>query len=253
VNAWDLIPVLLLTLLSVALSGGAAIVLLVARQRRKIHCATGPLGVGASPGPAPDFTPPRTVFPRRPASWLAIRSRNLRAVQAALGLHHPKPCAWIEGLAGGQKLFIAPPVKGWILIIGSDVPDPNEDVDACFRFVLDLSRKLGQVQFFSANRVLGHHAWVRAEAGRIVRAYAWAGKTLWNQGIKTRAELELGVKCFHYFEAPERTLFSQADVIALNTEKVPLLAARWSLDPAGIDERLFEHAQGIAGEPSRHY
>jgi hypothetical protein len=126
-------------------------------------------------------------------------------------------------------------------------------VDACFRFLLDLSRKLGQVQFFGANRVLGHHAWVRVEAGRVVRAYAWAGRTVWNQGIKTRAELELGLKCFHYFEGPERSIFNHSDVVFSNAEKVPLLAARWSFDPAAVDERTFERACGIAGEPPRFY
>jgi hypothetical protein len=126
-------------------------------------------------------------------------------------------------------------------------------VDATFRFLTALSRKLGHVQFFTANRVLGHHAWARLEAGRVVRAYAWAGKTLWNQGIKTRAELELSLKCFRYFETPDRPSYGQPDVIAMNTEKVPLLAARWSLDPAAIDERLFEQSRGIAGELPRLY
>jgi len=38
-----------------------------------------------------------------------------------------------------------------------------------------------------------------------------------------------------------------------NVEKVPLLAARWSLDPAAIDERLLAHARGVAGEPSHRF
>jgi len=159
----------------------------------------------------------------------------------------------MKGLAMEQKLFIGPPVNGWVLIVGSGLPDPGDDVDACFRFLLDLSRKLGQVQFFSANRILGHHAWARVEAGRVVRAYAWAGRTVWNQGIKTRAELELGLKCFHYFESPDRSLFGQSDVTFTNAEKVPLLAARWSFDPAAVDERVFERACGVAGEPPRFF
>lgn len=197
-------------------------------------------------------SPLRACFPERPPCWLAIRSRNPLAVQAALGLHNPKPCTWIEGLAGDQKLFIAPPVQGWILVIGCGLPDPGDDVDVCFRFIVGLSRKLGHVQYFCLNRVLGHHAWVRAESGRVLRGYAWAEKTLWNQGIKTAAELELGLKCFGYLESPQHA-FGQPDVVALNTERVPMLAARWSLDPAGIDDRLIEHVQGIAGEPSRRY
>ena len=48
----------------------------------------------------------------------------------------------------------------------------------------ELSRKIGQVQFFSVNRAVNHHAWVQAEAGVIQRAYAWAGRTFWNQGAR---------------------------------------------------------------------
>lgn len=251
-NEWNLIPVLLFVLLGVVLGGGAAIVLLVLHLRGRRRFWDKPVS-SAGLQLFPNFISPNVVFQHRPPAWLAVRSRNLRAVQAALSLNNPKPCTWIEGIVREQKLFIAPPVNGWILVVGSGLPDTSDDIDATFRFLLDLSRKLGHVQFFAANRVLGHHAWARVEAGRVVRAYAWAGKTLWNQGVKTRAELELGLKCFRYFEMPERPLFGQSDVIAVNTEKVPLLAARWSLDPAAIDERLFEQSRGIAGEPPRLY
>ena len=150
-------------------------------------------------------------------------------------------------------LFIAPPVRGWILVIGSGVPDPSEDVDACFRMLLHLSRKLGHVQFFSASRILNHHAWVRMESGRVVRAYAWAGTTLWQQGERTQAERELALECRDYNESSECDGFGQMDSLAPNVDKVPLLAARWSLDPAGIDERFLEAECGVAGEPSRRY
>ena len=51
-----------------------------------------------------------------------------------------------------------------------------------------LSRKLGHVQFFSANRVLNHHSWALLDQGEVFRAYAWAGETLGNQGPLTAAE-----------------------------------------------------------------
>ena len=38
-----------------------------------------------------------------------------------------------------------------------------------------------------------------------------------------------------------------------NVEKVPLLAARWSLDPAAIDERFLQYERGVAGERSRRH
>lgn len=195
----------------------------------------------------------RTRLFESPMRWVAIRSGNVHLVQSALRLNNPTPCTWEEGLARAQehKLFISPPVGGWILVMGSDLPDPGEDVDKCFRFILELSRKLGHVQYFNANRVVDHHAWVQAEQGRVGRAYAWAGKTVWHQGKMTRAEMELGMRCFDYGEAAQRHTFAQVDPVAANTEKVLALAARWSIDPTTVDERMLREGQGIAGKLSK--
>ncbi|HEV2210301.1 MAG TPA: hypothetical protein VG167_16105 [Verrucomicrobiae bacterium] len=249
-NAWDLMPALLLLLFSVAASIGVGIVVLVVRRAKR----KGPPLIRAarsSIAASPAFE--RACVFRRPPCWIAVRSRNLLAVQAALGLQHAKPCSWIEALAGDEKLFLAPPVKGWVLVMGSNLPEPGDEVDVCFRFVLELSRKLGQVQFFSASRILHHHAWVKADGGKIVRAYAWAGRTVWNQGALTAAERELDLKCFGYTEAAERISFNQPEPVALNVDKVPLLAARWSLDPARIDAGFLQSESGVAGEPSHRY
>jgi hypothetical protein len=188
-----------------------------------------------------------------PSRWLAVRSGNPQLVQAALGLNNPTPCSWEEGLTAAHehKLFISPPIGGWVLVMGSNLPEPGDDVDRCFRFLMDLSRKLGQVQFFSLNRAVNHHAWVQAEFGTVRRAYAWAGRTLWNQGALTRAEIELGLKCHPYGEGEQRVDFGRPDPAALNTERLPLLAARWSLDPTSIDARVLRENQGIAGQLSR--
>ena len=188
----------------------------------------------------------------RPPCWLAVKNPNLLAVQKALGLNNPTPCGWSEGL--DKKLFIAPPFKGWVLVVGSGLPDPSDDVDRCYRFVRRLSGKLGQVQMFSCSRVINHHAWVRADGGRILRAYAWAGKTNWKEGARTTAEIDLDLKCVEYGGTYERTSYGQGeDALAANVDKLPLLAARWSLDPALIDEQLLEQGQGIAGEPSTRF
>ena len=241
-------PVLLLVLFGFAATIGVCVIAFVLR--------------GGSDKPAPRRVPrpaPRPAQPHwtslivRPGCWLAVRSRSLSSVQGALALHNPKPCSWTKGLAGDEKLFIAPPVKGWVLVTGCSLPEPSDDVDACFRFVLELSRKLGQVQFFSASRILNHHAWVKAERGRIARAYAWAGKTIWHQGTMTQAEKDLDLKCLAYAETCERTSFNLPDVPCMNVEKVPLLAARWSIDPARIDEGFLEAERGVAGELSRRY
>jgi hypothetical protein len=238
--------------LGFALSCGVGMVVLVSRRARKRPLRIEMIRQHAEGIEYTSFPAARSAnFISRPSSWLAIKSRNLRAVQSALGLHNAKPCSWLEGLAGDEKLFIAPPVKGWIIVLGSGLPEPNDDVDVCFRFLVEISRKLGRIQFFNASRILHHHAWVQAEHGRILRAYAWAGRTLWNQGKRTISEQELGLKCFAYSDPAQPFPFGMQDPIAANVEKVPLLAARWSLDPAAIDEHFLEHERGIAGEWSR--
>lgn len=201
------------------------------------------------------FNPPgsssRSIF-GLPKCWLAIRSTNLQAVQEAFHLHNARSCSWEEGLAEAtqQKLFISPPVGSWILVMGSCLPDPHDDVDRCFRFLVDLSQKMGHVQFFEADRVLYHHAWVRAENGRILRGYAWAGETVWNQGSRTIAETELGLQCLDYGENAGTDSFPPPQFIQTNTDKVVTLAANWSIDPLAVDHRDMRLGQGLAGEVS---
>lgn len=194
---------------------------------------------------------PRSIF-GLPKRWIAIRSTNLQAVREAFRLHNARTCTWEEGLAEASqsKLFISPPVGSWILVMGTCLPDPHEDVDHCFRFLNDLSAKLGHVQYFLADRVLFHHAWVRAEGGETLRAYAWAGETLWQQGDMTIAEMELGLHCLEYGEQAGNDSFPPAAFIQTNTEKVVALAANWSIDPLTVDPRALRLGQGLAGEVS---
>ena len=67
----------------------------------------------------------------------------------------------------------------------------------------------------------------------------------------TRAEIELVVKCYGYGEGEERVDYGRPDPAVLNTERLPLLASRWSLDPTSIDARMLKENQGIAGRLSR--
>ena len=248
-NTGDVIPLLLLMLFAVAFGAGTVMaVWAISWHRRNASLAEAPV----IPPDASAFYPaaPLRAYWRRPTCWLAIRSRDMQAVQLALGLHNPRPCSWSEGLLSARKLFIAPPINGWTLVFGAGLPVPDDDVDVCYRFLRELSRKLGQVQFFEADPVLQHHAWAQLESGRVVRAYAWAGTTLWNQGVKTSAEIALRMNCFAYGENPGSDDWAVADHLVANVEKVPQLAQRWSLDPAEIDGRALAQQQGIAGNVS---
>ena len=187
----------------------------------------------AAPAPAP----------RRPTCWMAIRSASPEAVKSALGLNRAEPCSWAEGLTGGHAFFISPRVHGWVIVTGMGLPNPTDDVDATFLFLTALSRKLGHVQYFYASRLLHHHAWARLDDGCVTRAYAWAGETVWCQGIETLPEIEADVKLFGYGEHSATILDAET-----NYQKMPQLAARWSLDPAEVKLNSDRQSIGIAGE-----
>ena len=251
----SLITGLLLSVLTFVLAMSILAVYLILRWRKR---------EGALPQPdsSPEtntwthvFTTPRHATLRRPDCWLAVKSRNVHAVQSALALQDVRPCFWADGLSGvsEQKLFISPPVSGWVLVMGSALPNPCDDEDAAYRFLLPMSRKLGHVQLFSVSGVFNQHAWVQVEMGRVLRAYAWSGKTLWNQGEPTPVEKELGLKCYDYAQPAPTASFGHGDAGFGNSDKVHLLAARWSIDPDEIDDQFIEHALGIVGEPARNF
>lgn len=193
--------------------------------------------------PAQHFFPFQPQISARPGCWVAIRSVSPEAVKNVLGLNRAEPCSWAEGLAGGHEFFISPRVHGWVIITGMGLPNPTDDVDATFVFLQALSRQLGHVQYFYASRLLHHHAWARLDDGCVTRAYAWAGETVWNQGVETIPEIEVDVRLFHYGEHAATILDAET-----NFEKVPQLAARWSLDPAEVKLSSSRQAIGIAGE-----
>ena len=188
--------------------------------------------------------PPKTDAPPRPTAWLAVRSVSTEAVKTALGLNRAAPCSWLEGLAGSHEFFISPRVHGgWVIVTGLGLPNPSDDVDATFLFLTSLSRKLGHVQYFYAEKFSRHHAWARLDDGCVTRGYAWTGETVWHQGPKTLPEIEAGFKLFNYGD-PTATI---ADA-EMNFEKVPQLAARWSLDPAEVKLDSPRQSIGLAGE-----
>jgi len=250
VSGWqesDIVAALLILVLGMALGIGLICFLLVLHSMRNGKVANRQT-VWASLAERTEARLQLSLLPT-PSRWLAVRSGNPHVVQVALGLHRPMPCTWEDGLSGSleKKLFVSPAINGWVLVMGSHLPDPSDDVDRCFLFVSDLSRKLGQVQFFSQNRILNHHAWVHLQQGVVQRAYAWAGRTVWNQGPRSGAEIELGFRCFDYGQAPDSDAPAQSQQLQHNTERVCLLARRWSIDPNMIDARGLKESPGISG------
>jgi hypothetical protein len=241
-NSADDFPLVLLAMHGVALGIGIVFMSWIFALRRRAHW----LEQSAPPSAAP---PALALFaPQRPTVWLAVRAATPEAVQSALGLGRCAPCSWSEGMSGNHEFFISPQVHGWVIVTGLGLPNPSDDVDAVFLFLVALSRTLGHVEFFYADRLANHHGWARVDEGCVTRAYAWAGETVWNQGGLTLSEIELGLKCSSYGDD-----FAALGEAEANFEKVPMLAARWSLDPAEVRNFSARQATGIAGGPAGVY
>jgi hypothetical protein len=164
------VAVLLLALLALVASLGLLMAALAIRWRRRDAW----LERRVSPAEGPEDSSSADTFRRAdhcPVTWLAARTTDLKAVQRAFALDNPQPCAWTEGLTTEAvgHLFVSPPVAGWVLVTGAELPDPAVDIDACFRFLLGLSGKLGHVQCFHCDRVSGHHGWARLDGSRVLR------------------------------------------------------------------------------------
>lgn len=235
--------ILLMCLVTGMIASALAVSRIAHRQLRK--------SASAPPEPlqtASSLSAPTFLFDP-PQRWLAVRTHNPELVQGALGLNNPRDCSWSDAMEHGSepRLFIAPAVRGWVLVIGCDLPDPSEDIDECFRFLGQLSAKVGEVHFFVRNRAVSYHGWARFEYGKAVRGYMWAGETLWNQGALTEAERDLKLRCLSYTESADVLGLAEHDVLATNTEKVIRLAAEWSIDPTALEAAALE-SKGIAGD-----
>lgn len=204
------------------------------RLRRMSHAKSGN-GSGAS-GRRRSFP-----FPI-PTRWMAVRSSNTALVRELLGVAEAGSVPWSEALSRAREsvVFVSGPVDGWTLVVGGRLIDPAQDVDALYRLLNHLSRELGEVHFYSADRVLNFHTWARMDDGQVTRAYSWSGETQWNEGRPTLEERLLGLRCRAYCEETEPPRFGEVIPEASNTERVVLLARRWSVDPVTASERLLQ-------------
>ena len=185
-----------------------------------------------------------------PPRWMAIRSSNTSFVREMLGLDPHGGTPWSEALGRCREraFFVSAPVDNWTLVIGSAIPDPVVDVDAAYRFLTGLSRVVGEVHFYSSDRVLNFHAWGCLRDGAVIRAYAWAGEALWNEGPTTLDERLLGLVCREYGEDVEPVRYGEVPPEQNNTERVVLLARRWSLDPVVACETLLQMESSSLGD-----
>ena len=165
--------------------------------------------------------------PERPASfahkpgWLAIRSRDPKAVLDTLDIRDRKAVNWTAGLAGvtANRWFVSPSLDGWVILVAEgDREIPAER----FR---SLSRQFGEVQGFVSDRERSTYAWSRYCAGEVVRAYGIAGgRVFLDEGDWTAEEIALGFGRFPRKTGGPREGFPDGDAVLA-------IAAAWAWTP----------------------
>jgi len=173
--------------------------------------------------------------------WITVRGEMIQEVVDSLGLRHPRPANWQEGIACAyslQGVFVAPPLNGWIAIVGFRAEDfvGNDSVSPAKRQVEFASKVFHASCSFATHRVTEYHHWMRAEEGRVTRCFAYLGErgeVLCNEGPITTAEQALS-----FGKLPQ-------DQWQPDQDDVMKVASAWSYDPSKLTSSSGSAALGV--------
>ncbi|MFJ4845961.1 hypothetical protein [Streptomyces sp. NPDC088733] len=179
-------------------------------------------------------------------SWLAVRDAGPEEVADALGLRHRRAMGWQDGTEAAyrQGVFVARPVAAWTIAHGRvHLPAGTDATEPGFPdWLRSLGARLGDLQFFTTERVSEFHAWARVDAGELTRAYCCVGMhddIPLRLGEPTDVERELGVGLRRMEE--RRQDWQEADWDAWyeatpGEDDVMDIARRWGVCPLDIPD-----------------
>lgn len=173
--------------------------------------------------------------------WIVVRSTDTNAVASTLPLRSRSAANWRTGIDAADKggsVFVSPPVRGWVCIIGEWAAGTSErsSVQAVAKVVAELSSRFGEAQGYATHRVVEYHHWIMAKDGQVIRSFAYlgeSGEVLSNLGTPTEAEKRLRFAA----QVPEEWSPSEEDVMAV--------ASAWSFDPTKLNSSSGPAANGI--------
>jgi hypothetical protein len=188
-------------------------------------------------------------------AWLAVRADAPEAVIDALRLEQATSCNWNSGIGaayddwlGSTYVFVTPPVRGWVFVIGLPLPHPVGPgfIDKCTPMLVELGARFDEVQYFFSFPPIDYFAWARVKDGRLVRAFAVTDEGIvWNKGRASKEERALGLKLFELRGVRGRKGDAGGEMILHPTEEhVMRLASRWSIDPTTLDEEQAPSGSG---------
>lgn len=202
---------------------------------------------------AQNSTPAISTIPDEPEpfgykiAWLAIQTNEAEKVLSLVADGKIVQVAnWHSGIeaayhTNGQvhsdvlTLFISPPVKGWVFIVGVPYLEAQSHpyLDEILHVLLPA---FPEVQYFGSYRVVNYVGWAKAVNGQWLRRFAYAdGKIMYNDGAFSAEERRLGLMelqeldCCDDFEV---WLESEGS----DEETVMHLAGLWSINPDDLPE-----------------
>lgn len=194
------------------------------------------------------------------SAWYAIQTMDTAAVVEEIELQNPRAASWKEGYHviygsySGEKawddpsVFVTPPIGGWTAVTALHLALRKQSIPPALE---RLSGRFGTAAFFVTFRVSDLYGWLKAENGRVIRAFWYSGgndELRWNFGPLTpeegllhfpAVELEIGLSDppIPMWDPIESWLYDQENdlPIVFPSENLPLdLASLWAFDPSAI-------------------
>jgi hypothetical protein len=190
--------------------------------------------------------PTRSAEPDKPISfgykcaWYAMRTNDIEAAVLAMGLAGTVESSWAHGVeaAHSDKVFVTPPLGGWILALGRTLFHVDTThAESVVPMLTKLSSVFGEAQYFATHRVVEAHCWALARVGKLIRAYAYVGdqgEITWDEGQPTEAELALGEGALE-FPGPNESQLMQ-------------IAEAWSINPSELESTFNQPSLGRLGQ-----
>lgn len=173
--------------------------------------------------------------------WFTVQCELVQEVVNALRLVNARPANWQQGIETAYSLkgiFVAPPINGWIAIVGFSPEDfvGSDPVSPAKQRVESASKTFRVCCGFASHRVTEYHHWMRAEEGRVTRCFAYLGERgeiLCNTGSVTTAEQSLSFTKL----PPDQWKPDEDDVMRV--------AGVWSYDPSKLNSSSGPSALGV--------
>lgn len=186
--------------------------------------------------------------------WVAVKSTDQSEIADFIGLQKAQMANWQSGIenAYNGKVFITPPVDGWILLVGYGLPQERTDDELIQikNFVNKLSKQFGEAQHFASHRVVDYHCWIKSINGELVRVYSFIGESFKN--IEVFGELSEVEKKYKFGntlskEAMDESYYEREDLVYPDEEIVMEIAESWSVNPTNLDGRTDIVGLGLVG------